>query len=140
MRCQEMGLVPNPARSAQRGERQDVSNLAGGALTPQSLQCPGHACRVNGTRDGFPPGEEFEGSGRCAEDKPEREKSRGKIPPSAHEPYKSLKRFKLVDEFAIVKLTLPLAKSSMPSATSNRSKTEGAWQLAGNLKMPGNGN
>ena len=37
----------------------------------------------------------------------------------------------------IVKLTLPLAKPSMPSATSNRSKTEGAWQLVGNLKMPG---
>jgi hypothetical protein len=35
-----------------------------------------------------------------------------------------------------VKLTLPLAKLSMPSATSNRSKTEGAWQLAGNLKTP----
>jgi hypothetical protein len=37
----------------------------------------------------------------------------------------------------IVKLTLPLAKPSMPSATSNRSKTEGAWQVAGNLKMAG---
>jgi hypothetical protein len=40
----------------------------------------------------------------------------------------------------MVKLTLPLAKPSIPSTTSNRSKTEGAWQLAGNLKMPGNGN
>jgi hypothetical protein len=57
-----------------------------------------------------------------------------------HEPYKSLKRFKLVDEFADSEITLPLAKPSMPSATSNRSKTEGAWQLVGNLKMPGNGN
>jgi hypothetical protein len=37
----------------------------------------------------------------------------------------------------MVKLTLPLAKPSMPSATRNRSKTEGAWQLAGNLKMLG---
>ena len=87
-----------------------MSNLAGGTLTPQSLQCPGHACRVNGTRDGFPPGEEFEGSGRCAEDKPEREKSRGKIPPSAHEPYKSLKRFKLVDEFADSEINASFSK------------------------------
>jgi len=31
----------------------------------------------------------------------------------------------------IVKLTLPLAKPAMPSVTSNRSKTEGAGQLAG---------
>jgi hypothetical protein len=36
-----------------------------------------------------------------------------------------------------VKLTLPLAKPSMLSATSNRSETEGAWQLAGNVKTPG---
>jgi hypothetical protein len=96
---------------------------------------------VNGRRDVFPPGDQFEGSGHSAEDKPERENPDVNIPPSAHEPCKSLKRFKLVDEFLpIVKLTLPLAKPSMPSATSNRSKTEGAWQLAGNLKMPGNGN
>ena len=57
-----------------------------------------------------------------------------------HEPYKSLKRFKLVDEFADSEITLPLAKPSMPSAMSNRSKTEGAWELVGNQKMPGNGN
>ena len=101
---------------------------------------PGHACQVNGSRDGFPPGDEFEGSGHSAEDKPERENPDVNIPPSAHEPYKSLKRFKLVDEFADSEIKLPLAKPSMPSATSNRSKTEGAWHLAGNVKMPGNGN
>jgi hypothetical protein len=55
---------------------------------------------VNGSRDGFPPGDGFEGSGHSAEDKPERENPDVNIPPSAHEPYKSLKRFKLVDEFA----------------------------------------
>jgi hypothetical protein len=95
---------------------------------------------VNGSRVGFPPGDEFEGSGHSAEDKPERENPDVNIPPSAHEPYISLKRFKLVDEFADSEITLPLAKPSMPSATSNRNKTEGAWKLAGNLKMPGNGN
>jgi hypothetical protein len=50
-----------------------VSNLAGGTLTPESPQCPGRACQLNGSRDGFPPGDEFEGSGHSAEDKPERE-------------------------------------------------------------------
>ena len=77
-----------------------MSNLAGCTLTPESRQCPGHACQVNGSRDGFPPGDEFEGSGHSAKDKPERENPDVNIPPSAHEPYKSLKRFKLVDEFA----------------------------------------
>jgi hypothetical protein len=95
---------------------------------------------VNGSRDDFPPGDEFQGSGHSARDKPERENPEVNIPPSAHEPYKSLKRFKLVDQFEDSKITHPLAKTSMPSATSNRRKTEGAWQLAGNLKMPGNGN
>jgi len=114
-----------------------VSNLAGCTLTPKSRQCPGRACQLNGSRDGFPPGDEFEGSGHSAEDKAERENPDVNIPPSAHESYEALKRFKLVDELPIVKLTLPLAKPSMPSATSNRSKTEGAWQVAGNLKMAG---
>jgi hypothetical protein len=50
---------------------------------------------VNGSRDGFPPGDEFEGSGHSAEDKPERENPDVNIPPSAYKPYKSLKRFKL---------------------------------------------
>ena len=50
-----------------------MSNLTGGTATPQSPQCPGHACHVNGSRDGFPPGDEFEGSGHSAKDKPERE-------------------------------------------------------------------
>jgi hypothetical protein len=46
-----------------------------------------------------------------------------------HEPYKSLKRFKLVDEFADSEIALPLVKPSMPSATSNRSKPKarGSW-------------
>jgi len=55
---------------------------------------------VNGSRDGFPPGDKFEGFGHSAKDKPESENPDGNIPPSANEPYKSLKRFKLVDEFA----------------------------------------
>ena len=50
--------------------------------------------------DGFPPGDKFEGFGHSAKDKPESENPDVNIPPSAHEPYKSLKRFKLVDEFA----------------------------------------
>ena len=36
-----------------------MSNLAGGTLTPQSPQCPGRARQVNGSRDGFPPSDEF---------------------------------------------------------------------------------
>jgi hypothetical protein len=46
---------------------------------------------VNGSRDGFPPGDEFEGS--------------------AHEPYKSLKRFKLVDEFADSEINASFGKT-----------------------------
>src|SRR2546430_11985467 len=33
-----------------RGEGEDVSNLAGGTLTPQSPQCPSRACQLNGDR------------------------------------------------------------------------------------------
>jgi hypothetical protein len=50
-----------------------MSNLGGGTVTPQSPQRPGYACQVNGSRDGFPPGDQFEGAGHSAEDKPERE-------------------------------------------------------------------
>ena len=60
-----------------------MSNLAGRTPTPQGPHCPSHACQVNGSRDGFPPGDEFEGSGHSAEDKPERENPDGNIPPSA---------------------------------------------------------
>jgi hypothetical protein len=87
--------------------------------------------------DGFPPGDKFEGFGHSAEDKPERENPDVNIPPSAHEPYKSLKRFKLVDEFADGEINASFGKTVDVSATNNRSRTEGAWQLAGNLKMPG---
>jgi len=75
-----------------------VSNLAG-ALTPQSPQCPCLARQVNGSRDGFPPGDKFEGFGHSAKNKPERENPDAifAVRPQA---YKSLKRFKLVDEFA----------------------------------------
>jgi hypothetical protein len=82
------------------------------------------------SRDGFPASDEFEGSGHSAEDKLERENpdvNRSNALSSAM-------------SLPIVKLRLPLAKPSMPSATTKRSKTEGAWQLAGSLKMPGNSN
>ena len=72
---------------------------------------PGHACQVNGGRDGFPPGDEFEGSTHSAEDKPERENPDVNILPSAHEPYKSLKRFKLVDEFADSEINASFGKT-----------------------------
>ena len=75
---------------------------------------PGHACQVNGSRDGFPPGDEFEGFGHSAEDKPEGENPDVNIPPSVHEPYKSLKRFKLVDEFADGEINASSGKPSMP--------------------------
>ena len=61
----------------------------------------------------------------------------GTLTASAHEPYKSLKGFKLVGEFGDSEINASFGKPSMPSATSNRSKTEGASQLAGNLKMLG---
>jgi hypothetical protein len=41
---------------------------------------------VDGSRDGFPPDDEFEGSGNSAKDKPERENPDVNIPLSAHEP------------------------------------------------------
>jgi hypothetical protein len=44
------------------------------------------------------------------------------------------------DEFADSEINASFGKTVDASAASNRSKTEGAWQLAGNLKMPGNGN
>jgi len=91
-----------------------VSNLGGGTVTPQSPQCPGYACQVNGSRDGFPPGDEFEGSGHSAEDKSERENPDVNIPPPAQEPYKSLKRFKLVDEFVDSEINASSGKPSMP--------------------------
>ena len=75
---------------------------------------PGHACQVNGSRDGFPPGDEFEGAGHSAEDKPERENPDVSIPPSTQEPYKSLKRFKLVDEFVDSEINASSGKPSMP--------------------------
>ena len=58
-----------------------MSNLAGGTLTPQSPQCPGRA------------------------------RQKVNIPPSAHEPYKSLKRFKLVDEFADSEINASFGKT-----------------------------
>lgn len=66
---------------------------------------------MNGSRDGFPPGDEFEGSDHSAEDKAERENPDVNIPPSAHEPYKSLKRFKLVDEFADSEINASFGKT-----------------------------
>jgi len=80
-------------------------------------------------KDGFPPGDKFEGFGHSAEDKPERKNPDVNIPPSAHEPYKSLKRFKLVDEFADGEITLPLAKPSMfqPRTTEAEPKARGSW-------------
>ena len=46
-----------------------------------------------------------------AKDKPERENPDVNIPPSAHEPYKSLKRFKPVDEFADNKINASFGKT-----------------------------
>jgi hypothetical protein len=66
---------------------------------------------VNGSRDGFPSSDKFERSGHSAEDKPERENPDVNIPPSAHEPYKSLKRFKLVDEFADSEINASFGKT-----------------------------
>jgi len=61
-----------------------VSNLAGCTVSSDGPHCPSHhACQVNGSRDGFPPGDQFEGSGHSAEDKPERENPGVNIPPSA---------------------------------------------------------
>jgi len=66
---------------------------------------------VNGSRDGFPPGDKFEGFGHSAKDKPESENPDVNIPPSAHEPYKSLKRFKPVDEFADSEINASFGKT-----------------------------
>jgi hypothetical protein len=41
---------------------------------------------VNGSCDGFPPGDKFEGFGHSAKDEPESENPDVNIPPSAHEP------------------------------------------------------
>ena len=60
-----------------------MSNLAGCTVSSDGPHCPSHACQVNGSRDGFPPGDQFEGSGHSAEDKPERENPDVNIPPSA---------------------------------------------------------
>ena len=51
--------------------------------------------------------------------------------------YETLKRFKLVDDFADNEINASFGKPLMPSTISNRSKTEGAWQSAENLKMRG---
>ena len=88
-----------------------MSNLAGSTLTPQSPQCPDRARQVNGSRDGFPPGDKFEGFDHSAKDKPESENPDVNIPPSAHEPYKALKRFKLVDEFADSEINASFGKT-----------------------------
>ena len=91
---------------------------------------PGHACQVNGSRDGFPPGDEFEGSGHSAEDKPERENPDVNIPPSTHEPYESLKRVKLVDEFADSEINASFGKTvdafSHEQQKQNRRRV-GSW-------------
>jgi hypothetical protein len=89
----------------------------------------GQACQVNGNRAGFPPGVEFEGSGHSAEDKPERANPDVNIPPSAYEACKSLKRFKLVDEFADSEITLPLEnrRCLQPRATEAKPKARGSW-------------
>jgi hypothetical protein len=50
-----------------------VSNLAECTLSSEGPRCPGHTYQVNGSGEDFPPGDEFEGSGQSAEDKPERE-------------------------------------------------------------------
>jgi hypothetical protein len=57
---------------------------------------------VNGSRDGFPPGDEFEGSGHSAEDKAERENPDVNIPPSAHETEDTIERPQLADRFSVV--------------------------------------
>jgi hypothetical protein len=88
-----------------------VSNLAGGNLSSEGPQCPGHAYQLNGSRRGFPPGDEFEGSGHSAKDKPERENPDVNIPPSAYEACKSLKRFKLVDELADSEINASFGKT-----------------------------
>ena len=88
-----------------------MSNLAECTLSSEGPQCPGHACQVNGSREDFPLGDAPEGSGRSVKDKPERENPDVNIPPSAHEPYKSLKRFKLVDEFADSEINASFGKT-----------------------------
>jgi hypothetical protein len=95
---------------------------------------------VNGSRDGFPPGNEFESSGYSAKDKPERENPDVNIPPSAHEPYKSLKRLKLVDEFADSEINASFSKTVDAFSHEQQKQNRRAWQLAGNLKMPSNSN
>ena len=79
-----------------------MSNLAQCTLTPESPQCPGHACQLNGSRDGFPPGDEFEGSGGSATDKPEHENPDVNIPPSAHETEDTIESPQLADRFSVV--------------------------------------
>jgi hypothetical protein len=120
-------LILLEAIGPDKGEH--VSNLAGGTLTPQSPQCPGRAWQVNGSRDGFPPGDKFEGSGQSGKDKPERENPDVNIPPSAHEPYKSLKRFKLVDEFADSEINASFGKTvdAFSHATEAKPKARGSW-------------
>ena len=117
-----------------------MSNLAGGTLTPQSPQCPSRACQLNGSRGGFPPGDEFEGSGHSAKDKPERENPDVNIPPSAHEPYKSLKRFKLVDEFADSEINTSFGKTVDAFSHEQQKQNRRRVAVGRKLKMPGNGN
>ena len=107
-----------------------MSNLAACTLTPQSPQCPGHACQVNGSRDGFPPGDKFEGFGHSAKDKPERENPDVNIPPSAHEPFTNRSNaLSSSMSLPIVKLTLPLAnrRCLQPRVTEARPKARGSW-------------
>lgn len=117
-----------------------MSNLAGCTLSSEGPQCPGHACQVNGSRDGFPPSDEFEGSGHSAEDKPERKNPDVNIPPSAHEPYKSLKRFKLVDEFADSEINASFGKNVDAFSHEQQKQNRRRVAVGRKLKMPGNGN
>jgi hypothetical protein len=92
---------------------------------------------VNGSRDGFPPGDQFEGAGHSAEDKPEREN------PDVifRRPPRSLTNrsnaFSSSMSLSIVKLTLLLVNRRClePRATEAKPQARGSWP--GNLKMPG---
>ena len=115
-----------------------MSNLAGGTLTPQSPQCPGRACQLNDSRDGLPQGDEFEGSGGSATDKPEHKNPDVNIPPSAHETEDTIESPQLADRFSVVANDACARQCVQHLCANKESKIiEGVWQFSGNAEVPG---
>jgi hypothetical protein len=80
-------------------------------------------------KDGFPPGDKFEGFGHSAEDKPERENPDVifRRPPTSLTNRSNALSSSM--SLPMVKLTLPLAKPSMfqPRTTEAEPKARGSW-------------